>query len=252
MSLRYHHRLLIVLIAPLCVFEAVFTGPLAAPASRAENALPPHHSKVQIQPEPPPQALIELAPGTLSSQEQVVGQIAVQNGDLDFLMIDKRLGKAILFKNGKPVYSGAALTGESTADRLPPNSLSMRSNKMVGLNYKVTPAGRFTLERDYDRAYGGPLFNIKELIGKDWEDSIHRVYLGTPSEHRAERLASPNEAEKHISYGCINVSADTIRILLRELPKKPAPVLYILPQDEVSTEEFFQRPRPQAAQKPIQ
>jgi hypothetical protein len=60
------------------------------------------------------------APAVLSDQEERVGQIAVENGDQIFVMVDKARGKIILFENGKPVFSSAALTGESMADRLPP------------------------------------------------------------------------------------------------------------------------------------
>ncbi len=134
--------------------------------SRSGTLSAAHRSAILVKGDPQRRSLAQLPSDILSSQERQVSEIAVQKGDLDFVMVDKRLGKVLLFESGKPVFSGAALTGESTLDRLPPGSLSMYSTKMVGLKYKVTPAGRFTLTRDYDSAYAS-LFNIKELEGKD-------------------------------------------------------------------------------------
>jgi hypothetical protein len=178
------------------------------------------------------------APAALSDQEERVGQIAVENGDQTFVMVDKALGKIILFENGKPVFSSAALTGESTADRLPPGVLAERFSQLNALKDKVTPAGRYTVSRGHDGAYG-TLLDINEIHGKDWGIAIHKVYLGTPSEHRDARLQSPNEEDKHITFGCINVTPTAIQYLLRELPARHATPLYILPLDETKTAAYF-------------
>jgi len=178
------------------------------------------------------------APAALSDQEERVGQIAVENGDQTFVMVDKALGKIMLFENGKPVFSGAALTGESTADRLPAGVLAERFSQLNALKDKVTPAGRYTVSRGHDDAYG-TLLDINEIHGKDWGIAIHKVYLGTPSEHRDARLRSPNEEDKHITFGCINVTPTAIQFLLRELPARHATPLYILPLDETKTAAYF-------------
>jgi hypothetical protein len=177
-------------------------------------------------------------PAALSDQEERVGQIAVENGDQIFVMVDKARGKIILFENGKPVFSGAALTGESTADRLPPGALAERFSQLNALKDKVTPAGRYTVSRGHDDAYG-TLLDINEIHGKDWGIAIHKVYLGTPSEHRGARLQSPNEEDKHITFGCINVTPTAIQYLLRELPARHATPLYILPLDDTKTAAYF-------------
>jgi hypothetical protein len=177
-------------------------------------------------------------PAALSHQEERVGQIAVENGDQIFVMVDKALGKIILFENGKPVFSGAALTGESTADRLPPGALAERFSQLNALKDKVTPAGRYTVSRGHDDAYG-TLLDINEIHGKDWGIAIHKVYLGTPSEHRDVRLQSPNEEDRHITFGCINVTPTAIQYLLRELPARHATPLYILPLDDTKTAAYF-------------
>jgi L,D-transpeptidase catalytic domain len=177
-------------------------------------------------------------PPVLSDQEVQVSQVAERNGDHNFLMVDKNLGKIILFQDGKAIFAGPALTGASPADRLPPGVLKEKFSKLNAFDTKVTPAGRYTVSRGRDGDYGTVL-DINEIRGRDWGIAIHKVYLGTPSEHRDTRLRSPNDDDKHITFGCINVTPDAIRFLLRELPAKGATPLYILPEDETRTAAFF-------------
>ena len=197
--------------------NSVFAKPGASPAEQAA---------------PDPSAV------ALSDQEQQVSEIAAGRGDRDYLMIDKSRGQIILFREGRPVLSGPALTGESPLDRLPPGVLAKKFTRHAPLNEKVTPAGRFTVSRGHDRELG-PTFDINEIDGKDWGLAIHQVYLGTPSEHRGERLRSTTEADNHITFGCINVTPDMMRRLMSDLPNKRSTPLYILPRDTDRTAAFF-------------
>ena len=124
---------------------------------------------------------------------------------------------------------------------MPRSELAKRFSSPVVTEEKITPAGRFTVRRDYDRSLGGVVLDINEIQGKDWSIAIYRVWLGAPSEHRDQRLKSPNDDDRHISFGCINVGGDTMALLLRLLPKGPTP-LYVLPRDEALTAEFFPAP----------
>lgn len=179
-----------------------------------------------------------VAAEVMSDQGRRVSQIAERNGDRTYIMVDKPFGKLFFFEDGKPVYFTGALTGENKSDRLPPAALKKSFSKVGTADDKVTPAGRFTLTRSYDREYG-QLFSINEIHGPDWEIAIHQVYLGTPSERRMYRLASRRPDDKHVSHGCINVTRDTIKFLVTKLAKTKAPVLYILPQDQTRTLEYF-------------
>jgi len=174
----------------------------------------------------------------LTDQEEVVSQLAEMKGDRDYLMVDKTHGKIILFENNEPVFAGPALTGESTADNLPPGALHEKFDKLIALDTKVTPAGRYTVSRSHDDDLGTVL-DINEIHGTDWGIAIHRVYLGTPSEHREQRIESPNAQDKHITFGCINVTPDAIAFLLKKLPEKSATPLYILPEDDSKTVAYF-------------
>ncbi len=72
-----------------------------------------------------------------------------------------------------------------------------------------TPTGRFTLHRRYVRAagYGGDVLQFLETPTEIF--AIHRLWLGRPSEHRAERLASDNVASRRgVTGGCINVAPE--------------------------------------------
>jgi hypothetical protein len=174
----------------------------------------------------------------LSPEAERVSEIARENGDKDFLMVDKARGEVILFKAGKPVYSGPALTGASRGDRIPPKVLTFSGNHPLSPDQKVTPAGRFTVTSEADPAYGR-VWTLNEVHGKDWDFAIHQVFLGIPSEHRDARIHSSDPTEHHITFGCINVERSTVQFLTRTLPKKGKVPLYILPQDESLTAALF-------------
>jgi hypothetical protein len=189
-----------------------------------------------------PAADIPLLPSTpplLSDQESEAGRLANAQGDRTFIMVDKALGKVILFQNGQPVYAGPALTGASTADIMPKTELTANFDTLNATNTKITPAGRYTVQRGFDPEVGGPLFDIHEIRGKDWGIAIHQLYLGIPSEHRDVRILSPSDEDKHITFGCINVTTPTMRVLMHELPVKGLVPLYILPEDVSQTAAFL-------------
>src|SRR5689334_23307279 len=79
---------------------------------------------------------------TLSPEAVHVSQIALRNGDRNYLMLDKAHGKIFVFENGAPTFSGAALTGENPADVLSSDAIGKTFAEQKGLKYKVTPAGR--------------------------------------------------------------------------------------------------------------
>lgn len=160
-----------------------------------------------------------------------VSQIAERNGDRRFVLVDKAHGKIMIFENGRPTFSRSALTGESLADQLPPDARSKPLAQQIGVKYKVTPAGRFTLTRAHDEVLGDT-FDINELEGMDWRIAIHRVWLGNRSEHRDARLRSSNDQDKHVTEGCIDVDPGTIVQLFRLLPNSGKTAIYILPIDE--------------------
>jgi hypothetical protein len=183
--------------------------------------------------------VLPSTPPVLTSQESDAGQMANAQGDTTFLMVDKARGRIILFENGQPVFAGPALTGQSTADEMPKTELTANFDTLNAPNTKITPAGRYTVQRGFDPEVGGPLFDIHEIRGKDWGIAIHQLYLGIPSEHRDVRIMSPSAEDKHITYGCINISTPSMQVLLHELPGKTLIPLYILPEDASQTAAYL-------------
>jgi hypothetical protein len=170
----------------------------------------------------------------LSEAEWRVSQVAARNGDRDYLMVDKSRGRLIQFENGSPVFVSRALTGASLADRIPPEALNKSYAEQYDARFRVTPAGRFTVSHGFDHAVGATL-DINEIKGRDWSIAIH----STESASRAARLRSPLDADKHITEGCVNVDASTMRRLAM-LPARHGRIpLYILPMDERSITQFF-------------
>jgi hypothetical protein len=186
-----------------------------------------------------PTPTLPSTPPALSDQESEAGLLANDRGDKTFLMVDKALGKVILFENGQAVYAGPALTGRSLADRIPKGDFTAKFDTLSSTNSKITPAGRYTVARGYDAEVGGPLFDVSEVHGKDWGIAIHQVYLGTPSEHRDKRIHSNNESDKHITFGCINVTPEALALFLHELPERGKIPLYVLPEDASQTTNYL-------------
>jgi hypothetical protein len=185
---------------------------------------------------PPPAA--SVAASGISAEAVHVSQIAERNGDRNYFMLDKAHGRIIAFQEGRPTFSGAALTGENRSDYLAPDALSKTFAQQKGMKYKVTPAGRYTVRVGFDRHYGQTL-DVNEVQGSDWDISVHLVWLGAPAEHRDQRLRTASNEDKHITYGCIDVDAATIRGLLDRLTSQNRTVLYILPQDESLIAQLF-------------
>ncbi len=150
----------------------------------------------------------------LTPQEQTASQIAEQNGDREYLMVDKAHGRIRLFNNGAVVFTASALTGENKSDRLPADTLKKEFAQLGAFDDKVTPAGRFTVAQDYDTEYGTVL-EINEIQGPDWTIAIHQVYLGIGTRvRRRDGLATAYDQGAYITHGCINVVRERSAFLL--------------------------------------
>jgi hypothetical protein len=193
---------------------------------------------------PPPATAPGGAPA-LTAAELEISRIAARNGDRDFIMIDKGPGRVVMFENGQPVFAGSALTGMSHADVMPPGLLSKPFSQHMPPEDKITPAGRFTVSEEEDPHYG-PTLSVNEVSNNDWDIAIHRLWVGPPEERRPERLASSNGAEKHVTWGCIDVPPAIMSRLIQDLPDDEATPLYILPTNQTHVASFFP-PRSPAA-----
>ncbi len=177
-----------------------------------------------------------------------VGLVAEEYGDRVFLVVDKVHGKIALFENGEPVFVADALTGQNPADFMPADLMTKTYAQQMGVKYKVTPAGRFTVSLGFDDKYG-ELLDINEMQGADWAFAIHQVALRN-SQHRDQRLRSSNDDDKHITDGCVDVDLSTIRYLVRVLGRRGAVPIYILPMNETLFPRFFPSRMTASAQSP--
>ncbi len=237
-------RTVLILLQFVCIFG------VEAVAARARNdqpaAVPSLTQPLSTSAEMPPLT----SPPVLSPEAERVSQIALQNGDRQFLMVDKAQGEIILFEDGKPIFSGPALTGAGMGDRVPPVVLTFSGLHPLTLEQKVTPSGRFTVTTELDPDYGR-VWNLNEIHGKDWDFAIHKVFLGLPSEHRDAMFHSINTADRHITWGCINVERSTIQTLWQHLLHKNKIPLYILPNDQSLVATLFPLKRPPSAAKSV-
>lgn len=79
-------------------------------------------------------------------------------------------------------------------------------NVLIGSDKTPTPVGTFEIEKKLTSApfYGGSILVFKENEEFAW--SIHKVWVGEPSEKREWRIQQSDPNVRKISNGCINVS----------------------------------------------
>ena len=122
---------------------------------------------------------------------------------------------------------GAAPGDDSVA------GIGTRPMAQVRPEEKTTPAGRFVAE-------AGRNASGEDVVWVDYADavSMHRVRLVDPKERRLERLASPDPAERRISYGCINVPVAFFESVVWPLLRATRAVVYVLPETRDVGEVF--------------
>lgn len=198
--------------------------PAAAPASA--QLAPPLAAEL-----PPP--LPDFGAETPSPDaRQLVHWIAAarDNGDADFVVIDKKHAAVYVFdaqarlRGASPVLIGSAVGDDSV------EGIGTRPVASVRPDERTTPAGRFVGER-------GRNSEGEDVVWVDYDAavSMHRVRLNDPRERRLERLASPTSADNRISYGCINVPPDFYELHIRPTFARQRALVYVLP--EVKTVE---------------
>ncbi|UUZ73277.1 hypothetical protein LP415_08285 [Polaromonas sp. P1(28)-8] len=123
------------------------------------------------------------------------------------MILDKKNTRVFVFdpsgklRGATPVLVGAAKGDDSVT------GIGGRPIAEVAPHERTTPAGRFMAEPG------------RNTLGEDvvWVDyeaavSMHRVRALEPAERRLERLASPTTDDNRISYGCINMPVEFLRM----------------------------------------
>ena len=80
----------------------------------------------------------------------------------------------------------------------------------------------------------------EDVVWVDYADavSMHRVRPVDPKERRLERLASPDPAQRRISYGCINVPVAFFDAVVHPTLAAGRGVVYVLPERKSIQETF--------------
>ena len=177
---------------------------------------------------------LRLASG--HGRARFVADWAADSGDsrgLPYLILDKRDARLYVFDaRGRLIDSSPVLLGAAPGDDSV-EGIGSRPMAKVRPEEKTTPAGRFVAEAGHN-ASG------EEVVWVDYGAavSMHRVRLVDPKERRLERLASPDPAERRISYGCINVPVPFFESVVWPLLRTTRAVAYVRPETRSVGEVF--------------
>ena len=154
------------------------------------------------------------------------------NQGLPFVIVDKVNAKVFVFdRRGGLRGAAAALLGLAHGDESVPG-IGHRKLATIKPGERTTPAGRFkaALGHDFEQ----------DILWIDYDAalSMHRVIVGNPKDHRAERLASPSPLDNRISYGCINVPASFYDGIVVPAFTATVGIVYILPETKPLRDVF--------------
>ncbi|WP_395686186.1 hypothetical protein [Caenimonas koreensis] len=158
---------------------------------------------------------------------------SADNKQLPFIVIDKAQARVFVFyPDGRLRGATPALLGLAIGDHTVPG-IGQRKLSSIRPDERTTPAGRFKASLDKD------IHGI-EVLWVDYDSalSLHRVVQGTPKERRAQRLASPDPAQRRISFGCINVPVRFYDEVVSPAFKGTYGIVYILPETKPAREVF--------------
>jgi hypothetical protein len=172
----------------------------------------------------------------LSPEAAHIAGWVVDSGDnqgMPFMIVDKVHAKVLMFNaDGRLQAATPALLGLARGDDSVPG-IGERKMSSIRPEERTTPAGRFVASLDRD-------IHGQELLWVDYETaiSLHRVVKGTPSEQRAQRLASATTDDNRVSYGCINVPVNFYDKVVSPAFTGTNGVVYILPETRSAREVF--------------
>ena len=197
---------------------------VAAPQATA-TVVVPHRPRVA-----------EFGDVTPSDDVKYIARWVADSGDnarLAFAILDKRDARVYVFDAGvrligaSPVLLGVAPGDDSVA------GIGQRPISEVRPEERTTPAGRFA-------STPGRNASGEDVVWVDYADavSMHRVRPVDPKERRLERLASPDPAQRRISYGCINVPVAFFDAVVHPTLATGPGVVYVLPERKSIRETF--------------
>jgi hypothetical protein len=213
-AIRAAYRALVLALAFLC-FCVVSIEDVAAQSVAAVDQLPRGQDVSDT--------VIELAGWVVATRD---------SQGYPFAIIDKAAAQILVFGgDGRLRGAASGLFGSAIGDHSAPGIAGLALREIPGRD-RTTPAGRFV-------GGFGPSTDAGRVLWVDYDSavSIHPTATGVPAERRAERLASPSPDDNRITHGCINVSPEFYKRIMRPTFKRGG-VFYILPDTAPLAETF--------------
>ncbi len=212
---------------------ALWLGPASAPAFAQpviveESSPPAGHRPPTVADASDAEEVDEIDP-SLSVSDAVIGVAgwAISTGDhrdLPFAIIDKRAAQILVFdETGKLRGMAPVLLGSATGDHSAPG-VGDRELADIPMEDRTTPAGRFY-------ASYGPAIGVPEALWIDYATavSIHPIVPSAEGKRRKRWLASPESDDNRVTHGCVNVSPDFYRRIVRPILGRRS-IFYVLPE----------------------
>jgi hypothetical protein len=155
------------------------------------------------------------------------------NRGTSFVLVDKARARIYVFEpSGKLRAAAPVLLGLARGDETVPG-IGEKKLSEITPEERTTPAGRFVAE-------AGRNARGEDIVWVDYDAavSMHRVRPIDPKERRLERLASPDPAERRISYGCVNVPVAFFEAVVQPALASGQGVVYVLPERKPVQEAF--------------
>lgn len=230
------------LATPLLLALAVGTAPCFAAAKHTAHAT--RHAAHATKPHASRSAVERKAHGPLADLRNVkaskdVVQVAnwvsytYDSQRRPFVIIDKKAAEMYVFDGWGRLWSTSpVLIGMAVGDDAAPGVGSKRLSQLK-LREKTTPAGRFEAQLGQD-SHGANVVWIDYNAAL----SMHAIASVSPSERRAERMATPTPSDNRISNGCINLPPRFFSGVLLPTVRKHGAVVYVLPETRTPHQQF--------------
>jgi hypothetical protein len=155
------------------------------------------------------------------------------NGRRPFAIVDKTQARVYVFDPaGRLIADSTILIGLARGDDSEPG-IGDKPIAAIRPDERTTPAGRFD-------AQPGKNLGGDNVIWVDYDAavSMHAVRPIVASEHRLERMKSPDPAQHRISYGCINLPKVFFTDVAWPRFSVAGGMIYVLPETRPLAEVF--------------
>ena len=155
------------------------------------------------------------------------------NGKLPFMVLDKVDARLYVFEpNGELVDDTPVLLGSAHGDDTFPG-IGNVPIKDVKPYQRTTAAGRFVTQPGLD-------IDHTDVVWLDYDAALamHRVINKVKSEHRLQRIVSPDPRVRRISWGCINIPIDFFDRRISPVFGKGRGIAYIIPEVKTFAQVF--------------